>query len=154
MARVTLGYMVGFGNLVPFFFTRRLSRTNIFTRSSPRALSEHTHCSPHPSPSVAIGVSCPVPGPISISFLPWLSVHPGLSLVPFPFPSSRGYQCILPCTWSHFHFLPSMAIGASWPAPGPISVSFLPWLLVHPALRPVPFPFPSVLLVVTLSLNR
>lgn len=31
----SLGYMVGFGNLVPFFFTGRLSRTNIFTRSSP-----------------------------------------------------------------------------------------------------------------------
>ena len=69
-ARVTLAYMVGFGNLVPFFFTRRLSRTNIFTRSSPRALSEHTHCSPHPSPSMTISASCPVPDPISISFLP------------------------------------------------------------------------------------
>ena len=124
VARVTLGYMVGFGNLVPFFFTRRLSRTNIFTRSSPRALSEHTHCSPHPSPSVAIGVSCPAPGPISISFLLWLSVHPALHLVPFPFPSFHGHRCILACARSHFRFLPSVAISASCTAPGPISISF------------------------------
>ena len=67
-ARTTLRHIVGFGNLVPFFFTRRLSKTNIFTRSSPIALSEHAHCSPHPSPPMSISSYCPAPGPISISF--------------------------------------------------------------------------------------